>query len=82
MKFKPDYIKNEYESHCIGVHQSKWELVFQRKESKMTTQEQIVQLAEEYRTDVLVLGYHGRKGLKEDPTLLGSNADLMAQNPV
>ena len=48
----------------------------------MTTQEQIVQLAEEYRTDVLVLGYHGRKGLKEDPTLLGSNADLMAQNPV
>lgn len=82
MKFKPDFIKADFESYMIGVPQKKWELVFHRKDSSLTTQEQIVDLAQTYRSDMLVLGYHGRKGPKEDPTLLGSNVDLMAQNPV
>eukprot|EP00344_Euplotes_crassus_P004962 CAMPEP_0196996028 /NCGR_PEP_ID=MMETSP1380-20130617/2017_1 /TAXON_ID=5936 /ORGANISM="Euplotes crassus, Strain CT5" /LENGTH=289 /DNA_ID=CAMNT_0042411875 /DNA_START=13 /DNA_END=882 /DNA_ORIENTATION=+ len=82
MKYKPDIIKQDYESWMIGLHSSKWELVFHKKESGLTTQEQIVELSENYRSDILVLGYHGRKGAKEDPTLLGSNVDLMAQNPV
>mmetsp|Transcript_27218 Transcript_27218/g.24107 ORF Transcript_27218/g.24107 Transcript_27218/m.24107 type:complete len:291 (-) Transcript_27218:38-910(-) len=82
MKFKPDNIKQDYEAKMIGVHQSKWELVWRRKDSKRSTQEIITNLAEEYRTDVLVLGYHGRKGPKEDPTLLGSNVDLIAKEPI
>eukprot|EP00344_Euplotes_crassus_P010409 CAMPEP_0197008506 /NCGR_PEP_ID=MMETSP1380-20130617/45570_1 /TAXON_ID=5936 /ORGANISM="Euplotes crassus, Strain CT5" /LENGTH=232 /DNA_ID=CAMNT_0042429133 /DNA_START=172 /DNA_END=870 /DNA_ORIENTATION=+ len=82
MKFKPDIIKQDYESWMIGVHSSHWELVFHHKESGLTTQEQIVELADSYKSDILVLGYHGRKGVKEDPTLLGSNVDLIAHNPV
>lgn len=82
MKFKPDIIRQDYESWMIGLHSSHWEMVFHRKESGLSTQEQIVELAESYKSDILVLGYHGRKGVKEDPTLLGSNVDLMAHNPV
>lgn len=82
MKFKPDNIKQDYEAHMIGTHSSKWELVFQRGDKHKTTKENIVSIAEEYRTDILVLGYHGRKGPKSDPTLLGSNVDEIAHNPV
>lgn len=82
MKFKPDIIKQDYESLLIGTHSSKWEVVVQRRETHNTTQEQISELAELYKTGILVLGYHGRKGPKEDPTLLGSNVDLIAKKPI
>jgi len=80
-KFKPSNIKKNYESLMIGEHKSKWELIFEHIDNEYTTKDHIIKIAEEYRTDILVLGYHGRKGPKEDPTLLGSNVDLIARNP-
>mmetsp|Transcript_8286 Transcript_8286/g.9389 ORF Transcript_8286/g.9389 Transcript_8286/m.9389 type:complete len:192 (-) Transcript_8286:41-616(-) len=40
-----------------------------------------MRIAEENQAGILVLGYHGRKGPKTDPTLLGSNVDLIAHEP-
>jgi hypothetical protein len=81
-KFKPDNIKQDFEAQLIGTHSSKWVLVWQHKDNTMTTKEHMVAIAEEYKSDVLVLGFHGRKGLKDDPTLLGSNVDKIALDPV
>lgn len=81
-KYKPKNIKQDYDAQLSGTHTSKWALVFQPIEDKKTTKEQMVSIAEDYRADVLVLGYHGRKGVKEDPTLLGSNAEKIASDPI
>ena len=81
-KFKPDNIKKDYEAQMIGVHSSHWVQVWQHREPKLTTKQHMVAIAEEYRSNILVLGYHGRKGPKEDPTLLGSNVDAIASDPV
>ena len=32
------------------------------------------------KIDVTVVGYHGRKGPKDDPTIMGSAVQFMAQN--
>jgi hypothetical protein len=37
-------------------------------------------IATEKKVDVTVVGYHGRKGPKEDPTIMGSAVQFMAQN--
>ena len=80
-KFKPDNIKQDYEAQLIGTHSSHWVQVWEHREAKFTTKQHMVAIAEEYRSDILVLGYHGRKGPKEDPTLLGSNVDAIASDP-
>jgi nucleotide-binding universal stress UspA family protein len=37
-------------------------------------------MAIENKIDVTVVGYHGRKGPKDDPTIMGSAVQFMAQN--
>ena len=81
-KFKPDIIKQNYEAKLIGTHSSKWSLVWEHREKDHRTKEHIMKIADHTKSDVLVLGYHGRKGPKEDPTLLGSAVEYMAHNPV
>lgn len=80
--FKPDNVKQDCEAKLIGLHETKWCLVWVHKEKNMTVKEHITGVAEEYRSNILVLGFHGRKGPKEDPTLLGSNVDKIALEPV
>ena len=80
--FKPEYIKQHFESLLIGTHSTKWSLVWEHLDKGLTTKEHIMKIADENNANFLVLGYHGRKGPKEDPTLLGSAVEYMAHNPV
>lgn len=37
-------------------------------------------MAEEERSDITVVGYHGRKGEKDDPTIMGTAVQYLAVN--
>jgi nucleotide-binding universal stress UspA family protein len=37
-------------------------------------------MANIHHADILVTGYHGRKGPKEDPTVMGSNVNHLSIN--
>jgi nucleotide-binding universal stress UspA family protein len=81
-KLKPENIKQDVEAKLIGRHSSKWIAIWEHREKDLTTKEHIMQIAKSSHTNCLVLGYIGRKGPKEDPTLLGSAVEYMAHNPV
>lgn len=38
----------------------------------------LTNLAKEFEADLTVVGYHGRKGEKEDPTVMGSAVQFMS----
>mmetsp|Transcript_26646 Transcript_26646/g.23531 ORF Transcript_26646/g.23531 Transcript_26646/m.23531 type:complete len:287 (+) Transcript_26646:17-877(+) len=80
--FKQGYIKQHFESLLIGLHSSKWNLLWESLQKHLSTKEQIMKITEEAGSDIMVLGYTGSKGPKEDPTLLGSAVEYMAHNPV
>lgn len=80
--YKPQNIKNHFDSILSGTHSSKWQLEWDHLEKGLTTKEHIMKIADSTSSDFLVIGYHGRKGPKEDPTLLGSAVEYMAHNPV
>ena len=46
----------------------------------MTVKDQIMKRANELNANYLFLGYHGRKGLKEDVTIMGSTMKKMSYN--
>jgi nucleotide-binding universal stress UspA family protein len=79
---KPENIKQDVESKLIGRHHSKWTAIWEHLDKDMTTKQHIMTIAKSSHTNCLVLGYVGRKGPKEDPTLLGSAVEYMAHNPV
>uniref|UniRef100_A0A7S3KLE1 UspA domain-containing protein n=1 Tax=Euplotes crassus TaxID=5936 RepID=A0A7S3KLE1_EUPCR len=80
--YKPTNVKNHYDSLLSGTHSSKWQLTWEHLDKDLTTKEHIMRIAKETETDILAIGYHGRKGPKEDPTLLGSAVEYMAHHPV
>lgn len=38
----------------------------------------LLEMASLYKADILVTGYHGRKGIKEDPTIMGTAVQYMS----
>lgn len=82
MRYKPENMKQDYEAKLIGTHTSKWTMVWEPLEKDLTTKQQINKIAKDTTADILCLGYHGRKGPKEDPTLLGSAVEYIAHHPV
>lgn len=81
MKFKPSNIKQDCEAKLIGTHSSKWDLQFQNTEPNSTKMDTALQLASDTKSDILVLGYHGIKGAKGEPTLLEADIDTLAKKP-
>ncbi len=43
----------------------------------MSVKDQILKKAEELKATYLFLGYHGRKGPKKDPTIMGTTIKFM-----
>lgn len=82
IRYKPDNLKQHYETHLIGTHSSKWIMVWEHLQKGLTTKEHLNKIAKDNEADFIVMGYHGRKGEKEDPTLLGSAVEYMAHHPV
>ena len=44
----------------------------------LSAKELLEQVADTHKVDVMVTGFHGRKGPKEDPTVMGSAVQFMA----
>jgi nucleotide-binding universal stress UspA family protein len=71
-----DYIRQEYESKLIShLPQSRWELLFLPRTPHLSTCEQIQDNSQFYRASLLVVGFVGAKGPKENPVLMGSTVD-------
>lgn len=71
-----DYIRQDYETKLISnLPQSRWELFFLPRLMHQTTCEQIQDDSRFYRANLLVVGFVGAKGPKEDPLLMGSAVD-------
>ena len=54
--------------------------LFQVEGESYTTKELLGSIADEVKADVTVVGYHGRKGMKLDPTIMGTAVQYLAVN--
>ena len=76
---KKEYIKKMATSSCAALgdrfHWVEHELV-----DGQVAKEVLVQQAEEHSVDIMVTGFHGRKGPKDDPTVMGSAVQFMSIN--
>lgn len=81
-KYKPENIKQDYEAELIATPNSVWTITIEHLNAGLTTKEHLMKITEKDNSDIIVMGYIGRKGPKEDPTLLGSAVEYMAQNPL
>jgi nucleotide-binding universal stress UspA family protein len=60
---QPDALKKTYESLTLTMG-SKISLWWEEADSKLTTKEQMVNLAQKAQASLIVIGMHGRKGPK------------------
>ena len=78
---QPEALKQKYESLTIGI-KARVDLWWHPTDSKITTKEQMLKLAEKAQASIVVVGMNGRKGPKEDKTVLGSAVQFLAINTV
>ena len=71
-----------YEAELIATSTSVWTMTWELLDKGLTTKEHLMKIAEKDNADIIVMGYVGRKGPKDDPTLLGSAVEYMAHNPI
>lgn len=71
-KYTPENIYNEYKTELLSLFPAeKYKLVFEEKaENQPNVNDQLLQLAEKMSASFLIIGYSGRKGQKNDPTVL------------
>lgn len=62
---KSEHIKGEFEARLIGLPAAKQSLRFEPLEDGLSTKEHIGKIVQSDESDVLAIGYHGRKGPKE-----------------
>ena len=69
---KEAYIKSQGDTECIalGTRYFFWSQELVKGEA--TAKELLNEGAKERNSDIIVVGFHGRKGPKEDPTVLGT----------
>ena len=80
-KLKETYIKQWADAECIalGDRYTYWSKEMVTDEGK-TAKELLNDGAAELNCDVAVVGMHGRKGLKADPTIMGTAVQYMGLN--
>ena len=62
--YRPDYIKEIYESKLIGIG-SDGQYMFQEVDANTSTKETLWAIAQDNNANIIVTGFHGRKGPKE-----------------
>lgn len=80
MDMKPDFIRDKADTECIALG-DRWlfddmEMV----EGGKTAKELLNEAAARNNAHVCVVGWHGRKGPKKDPTVMGSAVQYMGIN--
>ena len=68
---KKDYIKKISESRCAALGKRYAWFDHELQEGQVA-KEVLVDMANEHHVDIMVVGFHGRKGPKDDPTVMGS----------
>jgi nucleotide-binding universal stress UspA family protein len=75
-ELRSDYIYQTTESQLLPyLSPGKYSLVWVPHEPSKTTREQLVETAQVQNATVMVVGFHGRRGPKEDATVMGSAVD-------
>ena len=76
---KPQYLKDVFESKIIELgHKALY--VNQEVDTVKGTKETLWSMAVENNTTIMVTGFNGIKGPKQDPTIAGSNIQFLALN--
>ena len=76
---KKEFIKEHAQASCAALGK-RYHWVEHELEDDHVAKEVLVHLAKEHLIDVMVVGFHGRKGLKDDPTVMGSAVQYMGIN--
>jgi len=71
LPYKNRYIRNLTSSQCCDLGY-RFQFHSKLKNPKQTTKELLQEVAKEVNADINVVGFHGRKGVKEDPTVMGT----------
>ena len=74
---KHQYIKETTEAHCsgIGKRYTWYDHEMQQGDSAKSL---LLEMSNIHHADLMVTGYHGRKGPKEDPTVMGTAVQHMS----
>ena len=65
------------DAHLIGIKKRYTWYDHEMKEGESAKQH-LLDMSNLYNADLLVTGYHGRKGIKEDPTIMGTAVQHMS----
>ena len=77
---KPDFIKDAADTECIALG-DRWLFDdMEMLEGGKTAKELLNEAATRNNAHVCVVGWHGRKGPKEDPTVMGTAIQYMGFN--
>lgn len=80
MDMKLDFIKDKSDTDCIALG-DRWTFDgIEMVEGGKSAKELLNESAEKHQAHVAVVGYHGRKGEKADPTIMGSAVQFMGIN--
>lgn len=80
---QPECIENEFDAELIGkFNPDQYRVIMESVIPGKTVKEQILDIVARNKADFLVVGYHGRKGPKQDPTVMGTAVQHIALNAV
>eukprot|EP00455_Lapot_gusevi_P016265 TRINITY_DN1834_c0_g1_i1.p1 TRINITY_DN1834_c0_g1~~TRINITY_DN1834_c0_g1_i1.p1 ORF type:complete len:310 (+),score=103.11 TRINITY_DN1834_c0_g1_i1:69-932(+) len=75
-QFRPERIRSHFETLCVGQLPANNYRVVTVENHESKTRETLCRAVQEEKADYLVMGFFGRKGPKEDPSVMGSTADF------
>jgi hypothetical protein len=74
---KHDNIKTMTDAHLIGI-KKRYAWYDHEMQAGDSAKSLLIEMAQLHSADILVTGYHGRKGPKEDPTIMGTAIQYMS----
>ena len=74
---KHDNIRTMTDAHLIGI-KKRYTWYDHEMQAGDSAKSLLIEMAQLHSADILVTGYHGRKGPKEDPTIMGSAIQYMS----
>eukprot|EP00359_Climacostomum_virens_P002160 CAMPEP_0204900716 /NCGR_PEP_ID=MMETSP1397-20131031/2639_1 /ASSEMBLY_ACC=CAM_ASM_000891 /TAXON_ID=49980 /ORGANISM="Climacostomum Climacostomum virens, Strain Stock W-24" /LENGTH=269 /DNA_ID=CAMNT_0052068921 /DNA_START=14 /DNA_END=820 /DNA_ORIENTATION=+ len=79
-ELRSDYIYRSTESQLLPyLNPSKYNLQWVPRDPSKSTRQQLVETAEFQTASIMVVGFHGRRGPKQDATVMGSAVDHSLQ---
>lgn len=79
-ELRSDYIYRTTESELLPyLSPSRYNLIWMPRDPSISTRQQLVETAQNQNANIMVVGFHGRRGPKQDPTVMGSSVDHSLQ---